>query len=87
MVTSQTYNDFKEELPLPADASAEEIKEIRLRAKRLANRKRSFANKHLKAWLRGKSSVRAGTKMENNIRVPNIINIQSSEQRIFRPNS
>jgi hypothetical protein len=56
-VTSETYNLFQVNTPIPAGTPFDKIDEIRKKDRKETNKVRSLANKHLKAYLRGKSQI------------------------------
>lgn len=85
IVTAETYNQFKAEpIPIPPDASKEERRAIRKEMKQRDNKIRSLANKHLKAYLRGRSSINILKRDEAGNLVSEPLKITSNEFRLHK---
>lgn len=85
LVTAETYNEFLDQSPISGDVSLSEALEIRKFRRKEANRKRSFANRYLKAYLKGKSRIQLGViKDENGVKQPNIVTISSNEYDLYK---
>ena len=60
LIGSENYHQFDVTSEIPGDASEEEIRRIRKEDKAESNKIRALAKKHLKAYLKGKSSINLG---------------------------
>lgn len=78
-MTAQTYNDFFDKSPIDGELTPAQVDAEWKKRKLEANKVRSFLNKYLKAYLRGRGSMAAGFKEVEGIKEKNIIKISSNE--------
>jgi hypothetical protein len=77
VIGAENYHQFDVISEIPGDTSEAEIKRIRKADKAESNKIRALAKKHLKAYLRGESSITLGRDKITG--EPKTINISSNE--------
>ena len=77
VIGPDNYHQFDVRTEIPGDASEEEIQRIRRADKRESNKIRAIAKRHLKAYLKGKSTITIGKDKVTG--EPKQINISSNE--------
>lgn len=84
MVTSETYHDFDVFPDIEVGTPLTKIRKMRKNAKKESNKVRSLANKHLKAFIKGRGQVNQLKRNDQGFIESQPIKITSNEFRVHK---